>query len=170
MVLKFRNIDYSNWSKTWSRSVQPRKQRKFIINAPLHIRRKLISSMLSKYIKNLVGINSLPVRVGDYVRILRGKYRNVEGFVIFVDTKRYRIFVDNAKEKNKKGKEVYYPIHPSKLLILKLNLQDKYRLEIIKRKMISKNIPEDRINELINNYSVSKEDVEKAIENNKKLK
>ncbi|MGC9079300.1 MAG: 50S ribosomal protein L24 [Nanopusillaceae archaeon] len=170
MVLNIKNIDYNDWSSSWKRSKQPRKQRKYIINAPLHIRGKLMSSMLSKDIKNLIKINSLPLRVGDYVKILRGKFKNVEGFVVYVDRKKYKVYIDNAKYVNKAGKEVYRPIHASKLLILRLNLKDKERIEMIKRKMKSKNVPEEKINELINNFSVKDEELAKVMEINEKFK
>jgi large subunit ribosomal protein L24 len=170
MVLKIKNINYDNWSPSWKSSKKPKKQRKYIINAPLHIRGKIISSMLSKDIKKIININSLPLRVGDYVKVLRGKYRNVEGFVVYIDRKRYKVYIDSVKFTNKKGKEVYRPIHHSKLVILRLNLKDKKRIEMIKRKMNSKNVPEDKINELINNFSVKDEELAKVMEINKKFK
>ncbi|BFI73224.1 LSU ribosomal protein L26e (L24p) [Nanoarchaeota archaeon] len=170
MVLKINNINYKDWSPSWNSSKKPKKQRKYIINAPLHIRGKIISSMLSKDIKNIININSLPLRVGDYVKVLRGKYRNVEGFVVYIDRKRYKIYIDNVKFTNKRGKEVYRPIHYSKVMILRLNLKDKKRLEIIKRKMKSKNIPEEKLNDIINNFSVKDDELAKVMEINKKLK
>jgi len=174
MVLKIKNIDYEDWSASWKSSKSPRKQRKYIINAPLHIRGKLISSMLSKDIKNLINVNSLPLRVGDYVKVLRGKYRNIEGFVIYIDRKRYKVYVDSVKFINKANREVYRPLHSSKLLILRLNLKDKKRIEIIKRKMRAKNIEENKIeeliNQLINNFSVKEDELAKVMELNKKFK
>ena len=170
MVLKFVDINYKDWSPSWKRSKKPKKQRKYIINAPLHVRGKIISSMLSKDIKNLIHVNSLPLRVGDYVKVLRGKYRNVEGFVVYIDRKRYKVYIDSVKFTNKSGKEVYRPIHYSKLMILRLNLKDKKRIEVIKRKMKSKNVPEEKINDLINNFSVKDEELAKVMEINKKFK
>jgi large subunit ribosomal protein L24 len=174
MVLKIKNIDYNDWSPSWKSSKSSRKQRKYIINAPLHIRGKIISSMLSKDIKKLININSLPLRVGDYVKVLRGKYRNTEGFVIYIDRKRYKVYVDNVKFTNKANREVYKPLHSSKLLILKLNLKDKKRIKVIKRKMRAKNIEENKIEELIsqliNNFSVKEDELAKVMELNKKFK
>ncbi|MGB9674884.1 MAG: 60S ribosomal protein L26, partial [Nanopusillaceae archaeon] len=82
----------------------------------------------------------------------------------------YKVYIDNAKYVNKAGKEVYRPIHASKLLILRLNLKDKERIEMIKRKMKSKNVPEEKINELINNFSVKDEELAKVMEINEKFK
>ena len=38
----------SVFSKTWVRSKQPRKQRKYVANAPLHIKGKMVRAHLSK--------------------------------------------------------------------------------------------------------------------------
>ncbi len=160
MVLNFKNLDYSNWSKTWKRSKQPRKQRKYILNAPLHIRRKIMSGMLCKEIRELVKVRSFPIRVGDYVKILRGRFKGIEGLVIKMDAKRYRVFVENAKFTAKTGKEVYYPIHHSKIMILRLNLSDKKRIEILKRRAKDK----EKIEEVVKRFSTSEEEVKKAIE------
>lgn len=158
MVLKFRNIDTSDWSPTWKSSEQPRKQRKYLINAPIHIRRKIMVSPLSKELKKLLKIRAIPIVIGDYVKVLRGKFRNSEGYIVYVDAKRYRVYVDSAKFTNKKGKEVYYPIHYSKVEILKLNLTDKKRIETIKRRVKDESL----IEKLLKDYSVKEEDVNKA--------
>ncbi|MEM0333559.1 MAG: 50S ribosomal protein L24 [Candidatus Aenigmatarchaeota archaeon] len=165
MVLKFKNINYSNWSKSWKSSKQPKKQRKYLINAPIHIRRKIMCSILSKKIREMAKIKSVPIRVGDYVKILRGKFKNLEGFVVKVDTKRYRLFIDKAKYINKAGKEIYYPIHYSKVEILKLNLSDRKRIEILNRKIKDSKVVED----IIKNFSVSEEDIKKAKEIGKNI-
>ncbi|RDD52217.1 50S ribosomal protein L24 [Nanoarchaeota archaeon NZ13-N] len=160
MVLEFKNIKYDNWYKGWKKSKQPRKQRKYLINAPIHIRRKIMCSTLSEEIRKILRIKSFPIRVGDYVRILRGKFRGTEGLVVKVDAKRYRVFVENAKYNSKTGKEIYYPIHHSKLMILKLNLTDKLRIEALIRKVKDR----ERVDEIIKKFSVGQEDVKKAID------
>ena len=48
-----------DWNKTWNSSTQPRKQRKFRHNAPIHIRRKLMSSTLSKELRKKYGKEAL---------------------------------------------------------------------------------------------------------------
>ncbi len=112
--------------------------------------------------------------LGDYFTVLRGKYRNTEGFVIYIDRKKYKVYVDNVKFTNKANKEVYRPLHRSKLLILRLNLKDKNRIEIIKRKMKAKNIEESKIevliNQLLNNFSIKEDELAKVMELNKKFK
>ena len=111
----------------WVKSSQPRKQRRALFNAPLHKRQKLMSAPLSPELRKQYGIRNLPVRKGDEVVIMRGN-------VVRVDLRRMRIYVDGATIKNARGEPRYYPIHPSNVMIVSLNLDDKARREIIERK------------------------------------
>jgi large subunit ribosomal protein L24 len=115
-------------------SSKPSVQRKALYNMPLHLRHKLFNAKLSKELVEKYGIKRLPVRVGDVVRIMRGNFAGHEGKVVNVDLKRVRIFVEGAQIKRSDGTPVYYPIHPSKVMIVKLDLSDKYRLKIIERR------------------------------------
>jgi large subunit ribosomal protein L24 len=115
---------------------QPKKQRKFLYNAPLHLRGKIMSATLSKDLREKYGVRNLPIRVGDKVKIMRGnaEIRGKEGKVVEVDPKRYRIHVEGVTRKKTDGTEVYYPIHPSNVMIVELNLDDERREKIIKRR------------------------------------
>jgi large subunit ribosomal protein L24 len=118
---------------TLTRSKQPRKQRKALFNAPLHVRHKLLTARLSEELQRQYGIKRLPVRKGDTVLILRGDFKGVRGKVVRVDLRRVRIYVEGATIKKPSGETVYYPIHPSKVMIVELDLSDKKRLETIER-------------------------------------
>jgi len=116
------------FSKKWKSSKKPSKQRKYIYNAPIHIRRKLLAAHLSKELREKYKRRSLPVRKGDKVKVMRGKFRGTIGSIERVDMKKYRIYVDNVWIKKKDGSKVKVPIHPSNLMIVELNLSDKRRL------------------------------------------
>ncbi|WP_069808032.1 50S ribosomal protein L24 [Vulcanisaeta thermophila] len=116
-----------------TRSKQPRKQRKALFNAPLHVRHRLLTARLSEDLQRQYGIKRLPVRRGDTVLILRGDFKGVRGKVVEVDLRRVRIYVDGATLKKPSGETVYYPIHPSKVMIVELDTSDKRRLEVIDR-------------------------------------
>jgi large subunit ribosomal protein L24 len=116
------------------KSKKPRKQRKFLYEAPLHLRRKLLSAHLSKELIKKYKTRSLPVRKGDEVLIMRGKFKGKGGKVVRVDTKKYRIYVEGITIKKTSGQERLFPIHPSKVKITRLDLSDKYRKEILGRK------------------------------------
>ncbi|NPA04521.1 MAG: 50S ribosomal protein L24 [Crenarchaeota archaeon] len=115
-------------------SRQPRKQRKALFNAPLHKRQKLVSAPLSPELRERYGIRSLPVRKGDEVLIMRGDWKGQKGKVAKVDLKRMRIYIEGITVKNARGEPRYYPIHPSNVMIVNLNLDDKRRKEIIERR------------------------------------
>lgn len=115
-------------------SRQPRKQRRAYFNAPLHVRQKLISAPLSPELREKYGVRSLPVRKGDKVRIMRGDFKGHEGKVVKVDLRRLRIYVDGVTIKKADGTPVFRPIHPSKVMIIELNLEDPWRRKILERR------------------------------------
>lgn len=115
-------------------STQPKVQRKRLYTMPNHLRHRLFNAPLSSELREKYGVKRLPVRVGDIVRIMRGDFTGTEGKVVNVDLKRIRIFVEGVQIKKADGTPVYYPIHPSKVMIVKLDLSDKYRLRIIERR------------------------------------
>ncbi len=116
------------------KSRQPRKQRKKFFNLPLHLRWRLLTAPLSKELRKELGIKRLFVRKGDVVRIVRGDWKGHEGKVVEVDLKRGRIYVEGVTIRRADGTEVFYPIHPSKVVIVKLGEVDEVRRKIIERR------------------------------------
>jgi len=115
-------------------SSKPTKVRKReVYNAPLHVRSKRIVAPLSKDLREKLGIKRIRVRRGDRVLIVRGSFKGHEGRVTRVDVKRERIFVEGAVLRKADGTEVPYPIHPSKVLVVELDLSDKRRKELVER-------------------------------------
>lgn len=115
-------------------SSQPRKQRLAIYRAPLHRRHRFLNAPLSPDLQKEYGVKRLPVRKDDVVRIVRGDWAGHEGKVIRVDLKRVRIYVEGVTIKRADGTPVPYPIHPSKVVIVKLGNIDKVREKIIQRR------------------------------------
>lgn len=115
------------------KSAKPRKQRKFIRTAPLHIRRKLMAAHLSDELRKQYGRRSVPVRKGDDVVVMRGKFKKRSGKIARVDTNKYKVYIEGVMVRRTDGTERQAPIHPSKLKITELNLQDKKRAEALKR-------------------------------------
>ncbi len=115
-------------------SSQPRKQRLMLYKAPLHRRHTMFNAKLSRELAEKLGVKRLPVRVGDVVRIMRGDWAGHEGKVVKVDYKRIRIYVEGVTIKKADGTPVYYPIHPSKVMIIKADVSDKVRKKIIERR------------------------------------
>lgn len=114
------------------KTIQPRKQRKMLLKAPSHVRSKLFSAPLSPTLKDTHKAGSTPVRTGDTVRVMRGDKKGVEGKVTRVDRSKYRLFVEGITREKVDGTAVPIPIHPSKVMITSLNLDDKWRRESLK--------------------------------------
>jgi len=112
----------------------PDKQRKRLFNAPAHIRHKLMSAPLSHELTASKGAKTLPVRRGDTILIKRGDNKGFEGKVSRVDLKAYRIYIEGLTREKVDGTNIFLPIHPSKVEIRNLNLDDKWRKNILERK------------------------------------
>jgi large subunit ribosomal protein L24 len=114
------------FSKSWRSSKLPKKQRKYRYNVPLHLKTGLLSSHLSKELRQKYGRRAIRVRKGDKVRITTGQFRKREGKVTRVNTKKVKVYVENVDITKKDGSKAFYPIDPSNLLVLELT-EDKYR-------------------------------------------
>ena len=106
---------------------QPRKQRKALYNAPHHVRMKFFSTHLSDELKENYGRRSLPVRTGDIVRVMRGKYRGHEGKVVGVNRKKLHVYIEGVTHTKVDGKQVQMGVHPSNLLLVKPDTSDPLR-------------------------------------------
>ncbi len=120
------------------KTIKPSKQRKRLYQAPVTERYRKFSAPLSSKLKESHGTNSVPVRKGDTVKIMRGDRKGSEGKVSQIDRKKYRIFIEGANREKVDGTSILVPIHPSKVMITRLNLDDKWRKKILKRKAVSK--------------------------------
>ncbi len=113
---------------------KPRKQRKRLYNAPAHLRHKFMAAPLSQELISSKGAKALPVRKGDTVRIMRGDHTGFEGKVSRIDLKRYRIFIEGLTREKVDGTNIFVSVHPSKVMIKNLKLDDKWRKGIVERK------------------------------------
>ncbi len=116
------------------KTTKPGKQRKRLHQAPLNERYRRFSASLSSKLKESYSTNSVPVRSGDTVMIMRGDRKGSEGKVTQIDRKNYRIFVEGVDREKVDGTKILIPIHPSKVRITRLNLDDKWRKKILERK------------------------------------
>ena len=123
----------NRWSKFWKSSTQTRKQRKYVYNAPLHIKHKMMSSNLSKDLRKEYEIRSIPVRKGDTVLIKTGQFKDKSGKVTKVSLKGSFVHIEGALIKRADGTDSMYPIHPSNLMITKLDLTDELRVKKLAR-------------------------------------
>ncbi len=107
-----------------------RKQRKRAFNAPLHRRHEMVSSHLaSKYLdqEKTVYPRSIPIRKGDMVWIARGDEKGKEGKVATVDYRSGIITIEGITQAKADGKQVAKKIHPSNVIITKIEESDPWR-------------------------------------------
>lgn len=121
------------FSSAWKGSKQPRKQRKYQFNAPLHIRGKFLNVHLSKELAKKYGVKRIRVRTGDKVKILIGKFKGKESKVDLINLKKSKVMIAGVEVSKKDGSKSRPLIHASNLLITELNLDDKKRLDNIKK-------------------------------------
>lgn len=114
-------------------SSKPEKSRKAQRHAPLHRKHKKLTVPLSQDLKEKEGIKRLPVRTGDTVKIVRGNNRGSEGSVQKVIAKKERIYVEGVNIAKSDGSERFYPVHPSNVIITKLEKKDEKRKKVMER-------------------------------------
>ncbi|XP_038601398.1 60S ribosomal protein L26-like [Tachyglossus aculeatus] len=91
------------------------KNRKRHFNAPSHIRRKIMSSPLSKELRQKYNVRSMPIRKDDEVQVVRGHYKGQQiGKVVQVYRKKYVIYIERVQREKANGTTVHVGIHPSK--------------------------------------------------------
>ncbi len=96
-------------------------------NAPLHKKRKWISSHLAENLLLKYDRRSLPVVKGDTVKIMRGNFRGHEDKIVKVNVRDQTVEIEGVTITTAKGTKLAKPIHASTLLITKLNVTDKWR-------------------------------------------
>ena len=124
----------TKFSGSWIKSKQPRKQRKYRHNAPLHIKQKFVGVHLSKDLRKKHNKRSMNLRKGDSVKVVRGQFKNKTGKIEEVNLKKTSVYVSGIEIVKRDGTKARYPIHPSNVMITELNMDDKMRSKIFERK------------------------------------
>jgi len=120
------------------KSKQPRKQRKALFNYKNHQKSKLLTVRVADFVREEYGIKTLPLRVGDGVRITRGEFKDFEGEIIEI-TKKQRAKIKEATFDKSDGTQFHPAIHISKMVITKFTKEkkmDPWRARMIDRKAI----------------------------------
>jgi len=116
------------FNTSWKASRQPRKQRKYRYEAPLHLRHKFLSANLSKDLRKKHGMRSIPVRKGDEVLIMRGTFAKKKGKILLANPKTNRVTVEGINRKKADGTKVNVYFDTSNLQIVALKLDDLRRI------------------------------------------
>uniref|UniRef100_A0ABK0LEZ6 Ribosomal protein L26, pseudogene 1 n=1 Tax=Rattus norvegicus TaxID=10116 RepID=A0ABK0LEZ6_RAT len=113
------------------------KNRKCHFNAPSHIRRKIMSSPLSKELRQKYNVRSMPIRKDDKVQVVRGHYKGQQiGKVVQVYRKKYIIYIERVQREKANGTTVH-------VVITRLKL-DKDCKKILERKAKSRQVGKEK--------------------------
>ena len=110
-----------------TKSHMPRKQRKAFFHKPYHQRRKNLGGHLSRKLLEQFNVRSFPIVKGDTVKIVRGGLKGLVGKVTKVSPAGGYIVIEKATIAKADGKSIPKKIHPSNVVVLKLNLSDPWR-------------------------------------------
>lgn len=108
------------FSTHWKSSKQPRKKRKYVANAPLHIRKDFVSINLSKELRKKTNKRNIPAKKGDKVKICVGKFKGKTGKILTVNLKTSKVIVEEIQVKKQDGSKVNFKLQPSNLQIIEL--------------------------------------------------
>ena len=115
-------------------SSSPRKQRKALFKGPLHTKKRTMRAHVADDLMEKYDIWTVRVNKGDTVKIMRGGYTGHTAKVTQVDTKRRVLFIEKVTSVKSDGKETARPIHPSNVLVTKLDLTDPFRKKQLESK------------------------------------
>jgi len=145
------------FSIKWKASKQPRKQRKYLAKAPLHLRKKFLSVNLSKDLRKKYSKRNIPLRKGDVVKIMRGKFKKKQGKVTEIRKMTGKIYIESIQTKKQDGSKVNVPMRASNLQIIELNLEDRKRMKKLSGKEEKKKIAETKVSEDNKNVNIKSE-------------
>jgi len=97
------------------------------LNAPLHVKHKMVSSHLSKELIKQYNRRSIPVRKNDVVKIVRGSNKGKSGKIEKVLLNKMKVYIEGITQSNKTGKTSFIPLDPSNLIVTSL-YEDKKRI------------------------------------------
>lgn len=124
------------FSTSWKASKQIRKQRKFRANAPIGLKRQMIVSTLSKELRQKYNRRSFALKKGDTVIIMRGEFKKKTGKIGSINLQKMKVILEGIQMDKKDGTKANVLFDPSNLKITELNIEDKKRIEAIKKENI----------------------------------
>ncbi|XP_074183601.1 large ribosomal subunit protein uL24-like [Rhinolophus sinicus] len=120
------------------------KNRTRHFSAPSHIRRKIMSSSLSKELRQKYNVRSMPIRKDDEVQVVQRHYKGQQiGKVVQVYRKKCVVYIERVQWEKAKGTAVHVAVHPSKVVITRLKL-DKDHKKILERKANSRQVGKEK--------------------------
>jgi large subunit ribosomal protein L24 len=131
-------ISKTPFTPSWKKSKQPRKQRMYRYNAPLHIKQKFMHVHLSPELRKKYLIRNTQLKKGDKIKVMRGQFKKKEGRVERISLKKEQVFITGIEKIKKEGTKLLVAFQPSNLMITELNMDDKKRKQKLESKLIEK--------------------------------
>ena len=97
------------------------------MNAPLHLKQKLLGVHLSKELREKYKTRSIELRKGDKVKILKGNHKGKLGKISRIRITTQKVYIEGMDTVRKDGNKVLVPFKASNLMITELELSDKKR-------------------------------------------
>lgn len=114
--------------KNPSVSLLRRKQRKMRFTATGAVREKMISSQLSKDLRQQYGIRRTILSKDDVVEICVGKFKGKKGKVVDILFDSLKVHVEDCTVVRSTGGTAFVPIDPSNLRIIELALNEERKV------------------------------------------
>jgi large subunit ribosomal protein L24 len=92
-------------------------------------------AMLSPELQKEHRVRSMQVVKGDTVEVMRGSFKGMEGKVTKVAKRDCRLQIEGVSREKRDGTTIFIPIHASKVVIKRLNLDDDWRKDILHRRV-----------------------------------
>jgi large subunit ribosomal protein L24 len=118
-----------------------------LVRLPKHQRDKMVGAVLEDALRKQYGRKNIRVIKGDSIRVIRGEYNGVEGKVEKVDTEHATFHIEGIQREKIRGGQVKVPIHSSKVMVIALNLDDKYRSNKLQRRAKKESVASSDKNE-----------------------
>ncbi len=123
------------FSKGGKASKRPSKQRKYRANAPLHIKKKFFSSNLKKDLRRKYLRRNFPLRKGDTVKVLRGRFKGRSAKIGSLNLGKLRVYLEGVQVAKRDGTKANVHFDPSNLQITELQLEDRKRVKALERNL-----------------------------------
>ncbi len=94
----------------------------------------MLRTNVSEEIEKKYQKTAVRVIKGDKIKIVKGQHEGKTGKVEKVFTKKMKLQISELTISKRDGTKVPYLINPNNVIITELNLEDKKRQEILKRK------------------------------------
>lgn len=119
-------------------SHKPTKQRNLMLKAANHEVHRFFTVPLSVGLQEEWGIQRLPLRRKDSVKVVKGEFKGIEGKVLDVDKRNRRITIEECTFEKKNGQTGYIPISVTKVVLTKFADKkgkiDAWREKVMQRK------------------------------------